>query len=171
MPVSRLIDVAVQAMVVLLKAELPGVLTSIDAEYGDGIVSRPPRLVLDFEPSSYEIPDTPVVMVLPGRTRFLADTGFAQGGWADAQHELQLVALLEDSAPRSLSRRLIRYQRGMMEVAGAHRVGVLDGNGRQAWNGLSILSTTPGNRFHPDSDPSQYGDTTTIMLRVTRTEA
>lgn len=167
----RLIDVAIQSLITLTIAEMPDILTEIESDYADGIVLRDPRMVVDFKPDDFEIPDTPIICVLPGRTRFLTDTGFGQGGFADAQHEIFMAAILEDSSPRILAKRLIRYQRAMMELVGAHRVGVLAADGTTAWGGLSILGTQPGERFRPGANPSQYGDSTTIMLRVTRTEA
>ena len=166
-----LIDAAIQPLVQLLAAELPAALALIDAEYNDGLVCRAPRQVLDFRPADHEIPDTPIVCVLDGPTQFLNDTGFASGGFADARHQIAVQAILEDSAPASLARRLRRYQRGILQVCGAHRVGVNQQNGQAAWYGLSLERTIPGQRFIPDANPSQYGDSTTIILRVTRTEA
>jgi hypothetical protein len=167
----KLIDSAVQGMMTLLQAQLPTKLTQIELEYNDGLPLDPPATYLDYQPADYEQPAFPMVCVLAGEMTFSADTGFGGGGWADSRSEIGIVALLEYSVPRDLSRSLLRYQRAIVEVVGANRVGVLDPSGATAWHGLSISKMIPGERFESARNPGAYVESTTILCLVTRTES
>jgi hypothetical protein len=167
----KLVEAAVQTLVGIMRTSLPDKLQAIDVEMADGIICTPPKRYIDFEPTQDEIPDRPLLSVLAGNTKFLADTGYGGGGWADAKHEVAVVAVLEHPDTRTLAKQLLRYQRAIIEVAGANRVGVIDPQGAVAWNGLSVQGTILGERFVPKGNPNVYGDLVIVILEVNRTEA
>lgn len=172
----QLVEAVVDTLMRILPAQIPDKLRQIEIETGDGIALRNPEDYLDFEPSNLgEVSGQPWIAVLPGDTIVHADTGYSgpgSSGWMDAEHECGIMVYVQDEDQSRLTRRLMRYQRAIIEVVGANRVGVVDRDGLSAWAGISIHRTAMGNRFYPNNaEVNAFGDYCVIIVRATRSEA
>jgi hypothetical protein len=159
----------------ILEEGLPDKLAQIEIESNDGLPLKKPERYINFEPSDLaEISADPCVAVLPGDTIVQADTGYSGpggSGWMDATHEAGVMISCQDTDPSILTTRLLRYQRAIIEVVGANRVGPLDRDGLQAWSGINIDRTAMGNRFYPNNaEVNAYKDYCVVIVRATRSE-
>lgn len=167
----QMIESVVTTLARILEAQLPVKLAAIEAEFADGIVLVPPAKIVTYEPAVQEVPERPLLMILPGRSVALNDTGLGGGGWADYTHSVLVALMLEEPDPYTLSRQLLRSQNALVQVIGANRTGILDSDGDSAWAGISIEGTDPGERFQLNSGMNPYVQVTMVSVKATRTEA
>lgn len=167
----KLIESVVTTLARLLEEQLPTQLANIEAQFSDGILLDPPARILTYEPSLQEVSERPLLMILAGQSRPLADTGLGGGGWADYEHLVLVAMVLEEADPYILSRKLLRSNQALVLTVGANRTGVLDADGVSAWQGISIQGTDPGERFERSSSMNPYVQVTMVSVKATRTEA
>lgn len=167
----QMIESVVTTLARLLEAQLPAKLSQLEVAFADGIVLDPPAKIVTYEPAVQEIPERPLLMVLPGRSVANADTGLGGGGWADYNHYVMVAMMIEEADPYILSRKLLRSQNALVQTIGANRTGVLDSDGVSAWSGISIQETDPGERFQLAGGMNPYVQVTMVSVKATRTEA
>lgn len=167
----QMIESVVTTLATLLGNQLPTKLAQMELAFSDGITLDPPAKILTYEPAIQEVPERPLLMVLPGASRPLADTGLGGGGWADYEHTVFIAMMIEEADPYVLSRKLLRSQNAIVQTVGANRTSVLDSDGVSAWQGISIQGTDPGERFQPSGGINPYVQVTMVIVKATRTEA
>lgn len=167
----QMIESVIVTLAAILEVQLPVKLASMEAQFADGIVLDPPAKIVTYEPAVQEVPERPLLMVLPGRSRPLTDTGLGGGGFADYEHAVLVAMMIEEPDPYILSRKLLRSQNALVQTIGANRTGVLDSDGVSAWQGISIEGTDPGERFQLSSGMNPYVQVTMVSVKATRTEA
>lgn len=167
----QMIESVVVTLASLLKAQLPAALQKIEQQFDDGIVLEPPAKIVTYEPAVQEVPERPLLMILPGRSIAVNDTGLGGGGWADYTHYVLVAFMIEEADPYTLSRKLLRSQNALVQTIGANRTGVKDSDGVSAWQGISIQETDPGERFQLNSGMNPYVQVTMVSVKATRTEA
>lgn len=167
----QMIESVVTTLQSLMSAQLPSKLKAIEKSFSDGVVLDPPAKIITYEPNAEEIPERPLLLILPGRSVAINDTGLGGGGWADYTHYVMIAFMIEEADPYVLSRKLLRSQNAIVQTVGANRTGVLDSDGVSAWQGISIQETDPGERFRLNTGMNPYVQITMISVKATRTEA
>lgn len=167
----QMIESVVASLAIILENQLPAKLAQIESSFTDGVVLEPPAKILTYEPSLQEVPERPLLLILAGQSRPLADTGLGGGGWADYEHLVLVACMIEESDPFVLSRKLLRTNNAIVQTVGANRTGVLDPDGDSAWAGISITGTDPGERFQQGGNMNAYVQVTMVTVKATRTEA
>lgn len=166
-----MIESVVATLAQIMQDQLPAQLAQIEGSFTDGVVLDPPAKILTYEPSLQEVPERPLLLILAGQSRPVADTGLGGGGWADYEHLVLIAMVIEESDPYILSRKMLRTNTALVLTVGANRTSVLDPDGVSAWQGISITGTDPGERFQQGGTMNAYVQTTMVTVKATRTEA
>lgn len=139
-----------------LEAQLPAIITAINALVTDGYTIENPQRVLDYVPPVTDMNALPLLGISDGEMRLEDDTGWGATGVFD----LSIVVFLQHSDQRQLVWMLRRYAQAVVRAARTPTVGMGEG-----W-GVYNFRVRPGPTLGRDESPRQWLSTIAITFTV-----
>jgi hypothetical protein len=144
-----------------LEADLPAVISQINADSDDDFTLADPVAVHGFVPPIALLEDFPTVGIGDAPSRFEDDVGHSATG----RHELIVIAYLQDEDQEALAWRLRRYSQALVRVALAGR-----NLGDAAW-GTGLVSVSPGPTLGDDPEnPQTFASWVGVRMWANRDE-